>query len=222
MLNQWNSPSYTGLGDRTFRYISGNFYQRCDPIEIVAKHGKKVWDVGTLERWPDQLTRDVDKRDNQLRGKWIYESVLSGRGGSERWLNTGCHLLTVALSSSHWFPVKCIAETRRSALKRHHHELFFETSEGDSVRDAIYARQLRRGFSYKCCFRGTVLCSCQNRGDERSRTSEPGWRRRQWRKAHEAKWIRLAVWLVLCVRVSWSLAKIHLGAELDTKSIVWY
>ena len=52
------------------------------------------------------VTGDVDKRDDQLRGKRVYESVLSGRGGSKRWLllNTGCHLLTVALSSSPLVP----------------------------------------------------------------------------------------------------------------------
>ncbi|KAK1127535.1 hypothetical protein K0M31_004067 [Melipona bicolor] len=66
-------------------------------------------------------------------GKRVYESVLSGRGGSKRWLllNTGCHLLTVALSSSHWFPVKCIAKTRYVRLENDIGKSFFH--QGSTV-----------------------------------------------------------------------------------------
>lgn len=82
-----------------------------------------------------------------------------GGGGSKRWLNTGRHLLTVALSSSHWFPVKCIAETRRSAPKRHKHELIFEGIEGDPVRDTIDARTCRDACSRTCVVSVVSLCA---------------------------------------------------------------
>lgn len=134
--------------------------------------------------------------DHQLRGKTVRGSVLPGRGGggggSKRWLNTGRHLLTVALSSSlHWFPVKCIAETRRSAPKRHKHELIFEGIEGRIlVRDTIDARTCRDAGSRKCVVSVVIVVCyfCRNRRRTINvSTSVPGWRRRQWRKAHEAK-----------------------------------
>lgn len=114
--------------------------------------------------------------DHQLRGKTVRGSVLPGRGGggggSKRWLNTGRHLLTVALSSSlHWFPVKCIAETRRSAPKRHKHELIFEGIEGRIlVRDTIDARTCRDAGSRKCVVSVVIVVCyfCRNRRGERS------------------------------------------------------
>lgn len=123
----------------------------------------------------------VDKRARSSATRENCGSVLPGRGGgsSKRWLNTGCHLLTVALSSSHWFPVKCIAETRRSAPKRHKHELIFEGIEGDSVRDTIDARTGRDAGSRTCvvsvvswCVSARIEGANDQRINERFRMTE--------------------------------------------------
>lgn len=132
------------------------------------------------------LTRGLP-RSSSYEGKLCVDRCYPGRGGgSKRWLNTGCHLLTAALSSSHWFPVKCIAETRRSAPKRHKHELIFEVNRGWSPSVTLSTRAGSR----TCVVSVVSWCvsAKKNRRDGRSRINErSGWRRRQWRKAHEAK-----------------------------------